>query len=69
MCTVAYSRVETDAGNEVSFVLGKCRVAPIKQLSISRLELQAALYSVRLRKLNVEEHDFLLDSVTHWSFF
>ena len=24
-------RAETDAGNEVSFVLGKCRIAPTKQ--------------------------------------
>ena len=67
MCIVAYFRAETDAGNEVSFVLGKCRIAPIKQLSIPRLELQAALYSVRLRKLIVEEHDLLIDSVTHWT--
>ena len=57
-------RAETDAGNEVTFVLGKGRIAPIKQLSIPRLELQAALYSVRLRKLIVEEHDLLIDSVT-----
>ena len=67
MCIVAYFRAETDTGNEVSFVLGKCRIAPIKQLSIPRLELQAALYSVRLRELIVEEHDLLIDSVTHWT--
>ena len=66
MCIVAYFRAETDAGNEVSFVLGKCRIAPIKQLSIPRLEIQAALYSVGLRNLIVEEHDLLIDSVTHW---
>ena len=67
MCIVAYFRAETDAGNEVSFVLGKCRIALIKQVSIPRLELQAALYSVRLRKLIIEEHDLLIDSVTHWT--
>ena len=67
MYIVAYFRAKTDAGNEVSFVLGKCRIAPIKKLSIPRLELQAALYSVRLRVLIVEEHDLLLDSVTHWT--
>ena len=60
MCTVAYFRAETDAGNEVLFVLGECRIAPIKQFSIPRLELQTALCSVRLRKLIVEEYDFLL---------
>ena len=67
MCIVAYFRAETDAGNEVSFVLGKCRIAPTKQLSVARLELQAAVFSVRLRKLIVEEHDLLIDSVTHWT--
>ena len=67
LCVVAYFRAETDAGNEVSFVLGKCRIALIKQVSIPRLELQAALYSVRLRKLIIEEHDLLIDSVTHWT--
>ena len=51
----------------MSFLLGNCGIAPIKQLSIARLELQAALYSVPLRKLMAEEHDLLIDSVTHWT--
>ena len=67
MCIVAYFRAKTGAGNEMSFVLGKCRITLIKQLSNPRLGLQAALYSVRLRKLIVEEHDLLYDSVTHWT--
>ena len=67
MCIVAFFRAETDAGNEVSSVLGKCKIAPIKLLSIPHLDLQAALCSVRLRKLIVEEHDLLIDSVTHWT--
>ena len=67
MCIVAYFRGETEDGIEVSFVLGKCRIAPIKQLSIPRLELQAALYSVRLRKLIIQEHDLPISSVTHWT--
>ena len=62
-----FLQAETDAGNEVSIVLGRCRIAPIKQLSIPCLELQAALHSVRLRKLIVEERDLLIDSVTHWT--
>ena len=48
MCIVAYLRAE-DEGVELSFVIGKCRIAPIKQQTIPKLELQAALYSVRLR--------------------
>ena len=34
MCIVAYFRAEIENGIEVSFVLGKCRIVPIKQLSI-----------------------------------
>ena len=41
--------------------------APIKQLSIPRIELQAAVYSVRLRTLIDQEHDLQIDSVTHWT--
>ena len=67
MCIVAYFRAEINDGVEVSFVLGKCRIDPIKQLSIPRLELQAAVYSVRLRTLIVQEHDLRIDSVTHWT--
>ena len=67
MCIVAYFRGELEDGIEVSFVLGKCRIAPIKQLSIPRLELQAALYSVRLRKLIIQEHDLPINGVTHWT--
>ena len=47
--------------------MGQCRIAPINQLSIPRLELQAALYSLRLRSFIVQEHDLQLDSVTHWT--
>ena len=65
MCIVAYFRGELEDGIEVSFVLGKCGIAPSKQLSIPRLELQAALYSVRLRKLIIQEHDLPVNSVTH----
>ena len=67
MCIVACFRGETEEGIEVSFVVGKCRIAPIKQLSIPRLELQAVLYSVRLRKLIIQEHDLPINSVTHWT--
>ena len=36
-------------------------------MSMPRLEGQAAVYSVRLRTLIVQEHDLRIDSVTHWT--
>ena len=66
MCIVAYFRAEVNDGVEVSFVLGKCRIGPIKQLSLSCLKFQAAVYSIGLRTLIVQEHDLRIDSVTHW---
>ena len=67
MSIVAYFYAEVKDEVEVSFVLGKCRIAPVKHLSIPRLELQAALYSVRLRSLIVKEHDLQYGIVTHWT--
>ena len=57
MCIVAYLRVESDDGVELSFVIGKCRIAPMKQQMIPKPELQAAVFSVRLRQLIAEDHD------------
>ena len=67
MYIVSFFREEFADGSEVFSVSGKCRMAPIKQPWRPRLDRQVALYSVRLRKLNVEEHDLLIDSVTHWT--
>ena len=67
MCIVAYLRAEDDEGVELSFVIGKCRIAPMKQQTIPKLELQAALYSVRLRELITENHDIQIQTVTHWT--
>ena len=67
MCIVAYFRAEVKDRVEVSLVPGKCRIAPIEDLSIPRLELQAAVYSVRVTTLTVQEHDLQMDSVTQWT--
>ncbi|GFV39547.1 hypothetical protein TNCV_1367881 [Trichonephila clavipes] len=46
--TVAYLRVELNDGNISSFVASKGRGAPLKTLSIPRLELMGALLSYKL---------------------
>lgn len=48
-CAVVYFRVVSEDGNvSVTFVCAKSRVAPLKQISIPRLELQAALLLTQL---------------------
>ena len=42
MCQVAYFRHQQTG--EIAYVVGNCRVAPMKQQSLPRLELQAAMY-------------------------
>ena len=67
ICIVAYVRVEYADGGELSFVIGKCRMAPMKQQVFAKLELQATLYSVRLRQLITEDHHVNIQTVTHWT--
>ena len=46
---------------------GKCHVATIRQMTIPKLELQAAVYGVHLRKQRISEHDVRIDKIYHWS--
>ena len=51
--SVAFLRARVKSGssgrNEIAFVLGKARVAPMKCLTVPKLELQAALLATRLK--------------------
>ena len=52
---------------DLAFVIGKCRVAPIRHLSIPRQELQAAVMAVRLKEQIAKEHEIKINSRSFWS--
>lgn len=54
---VAYWRIIFAGEVELSFVAGKTRCAPLKMLSIPRLELQAAVLGTRLKKAILDSHN------------
>ena len=65
MCIVAY--LQDEATLKLTYVIGKCRVAPIRHMTIPKLELQAAVYGVLLRKQILNEHDVKIDKIFHWT--
>lgn len=50
-----------------AFVTAKTQVAPKKPFSIPKLELQAAVLSVRLSLVVIKEHDYIIDSTHFWT--
>ena len=65
---VAYFRLDRGDGHIwCSFVMAKGRVAPVRQLTVPRLELQSAVMAVRLGDLIKREHDFDIESTHYWS--
>ncbi|XP_065180445.1 uncharacterized protein LOC135811008 [Sycon ciliatum] len=64
----AYFRLSLpDDSTRVAFVFGKSRVAPLKPVSIPRLELQAALMASRMADTVRKEHDLPTDRIVLWS--
>ena len=81
-CTNLRPHIFTDASEEaisivaylqhiatlkLTYVIGKCRVAPIRHMTIPKLELQAAVYGVRLRRQILKELDLRNDKIYHWT--
>ena len=61
MGIVAY--LQDDTTLKLSYVIGKCRVVPIRHMTIPKLELQVAVYGVRLRKLILTEYDVKCENI------
>ena len=51
--------------HKVAILVGKCRVALIRNMTVAKLEMQAAVFGVRLRELILEEHDIEVDLIVH----
>ena len=65
---VCYARYSLPDGTiEVSFVMTRNRVAPLRQLSIPRQELQAAVLAVRLYNLVKQELTVTVKDTIFWS--
>ena len=68
MCAFVYLRSKpTEDSAELVFLIGKCRVAPMRHLSIRRLELQAAVMAVRLKEQILKEHEMKINSCSFLS--
>ena len=69
MAAVAYLR-KTHNHSEVTetcFLIGNCKVAPIKQTSVPKFELEAAVIGVRLHSTIVKESSFAIDKTLFWT--
>ena len=66
--SVAYLRAK-DENSQIhcAFVMGKARLAPVREISIPRLELTAAVISVKLSKIIREELDVNFQKVFYWT--
>ena len=69
LADVAYFvyRQSPTSPREVCFALGKARVAPLQQHTITKLELQAALLGSRLAKFIQREHRLTINAIHLWT--
>jgi hypothetical protein len=66
--TVSYLRLENVDGDvHCSFVIGKSRVAPLKQSTIIRLQLTAATVAVRTDKMLKSELEISINKTKFWT--
>ena len=68
-CAVAFVRAQLVSSHQtdLAFVFGKVRVAPMKALSIPKLELQAALLATRLKEEILKVLTFKVTDISMWT--
>ncbi|XP_076810887.1 uncharacterized protein LOC143453439 [Clavelina lepadiformis] len=64
---VCYLRFVDGATYHCSFVIGKSRVAPLKSVTIPRLELSAAVVGAKLSRLVVKELQLKIKRAVYWT--
>jgi hypothetical protein len=65
---VIYLRLRNQKGAiHCAFVLGKSRVAPLKAITIPRMELTAAMVAVKFSKLVFKEIDMEINKTYFWT--
>ncbi|XP_041632480.1 uncharacterized protein [Drosophila kikkawai] len=64
---VAYLRIKQGADIDTVLVAAKCKVAPLKPVSIPRMELLAAVMGVNLAKKVINIRRLNINSSTYWS--
>ena len=65
---VAYVRVKDSDGKiTTNLLMSKSRVAPIKTLTLPRLELQGAILGIRLKNLIVKEMKLRFGVINFWT--
>lgn len=64
---VAFWRVKVGDQVQLAFVAGKTRCAPVKEMTVPRLELQAALLATRLLNEVRESHELQITRVVMWT--
>ena len=57
---------DTNSHVRISFVMGKSRLAPLKPMTIPRLELCGAVLAARLHEVFTRETDLKIDKVFFW---
>ena len=61
------AKCEGNDGTYLSFVVGKARVAPMKAMSIPKLELQASLLATRLRQKIIDALTIEVPTIFMWT--